>query len=1255
MSLQIRLPDRHQLISTRDGIALPEVTLVPGKDNLPWLCTIKVRIFGTPPQVAQLLEQSFTEYRYPEPRQLTGVATLPHATVRIEGLLPTNLDLKMQVLVEYHDTDPTTNRPLRPQKLLANDPSLKRAEKEATLYTEATCRVWTDTPELVVLDGGDPARLRILIANATTDARPVTLLSDATSLPHPELAQQLGDALRAIPQGVVVDHGRQTTRIVSTPTTQGGGLEVKRVSVNLIKAYELPIALKLSQPTRDSVLRVARDGIVHIPLVTEMPDGAHCYHVLRVEIKQTDFPGWLAIDFGTSNSTVTLCDQSTRPTIPTLPLEQEQRLRELMRRWLETSPSDALPGIPDQEWRAFLEDVGRNLQGRDGDHARKVFRESTGEALQEALKQFEISLGARPLNVQRAAYRKLQQIYHEALHVPPLQAFCMIPVELDATARQKEVPSEMEIKDLGPPLQVLMGYRAKQNRLQSIAQAPDEATLRAVQSAFYHSPKRYLGQKLIFPVKLGENQRTVTVSELVQSAWAHLKDLTEDFRQRNQQTLSRGPFRHVIITYPAAAPPPVRQEIRELVRALGFPQVQTDYDEAVSVAIFFLLREFGVSAEIGIEAFRARCRTIENRTYQNVLILDIGGGTTDVALLRLELREEVEGIWDPGEDRGAGGRYYVITPRLIGSDGELQLGGELISLRLFRLVKVMLADHLLGLVQADKLVCEKIKAVLQRLPDRFRVREGGPFRKDSLLEAIDNPDPEGHPDYREALEVAEWVLPTRWHDNPMNLQAFYALWELIDAPADPRPGGLKIAFSQRRDPDCEPPAPYLLTGERVLELLDKCGHEVTINEPRVLGLTITYDQFRQAVLPVIHFAVTMARELINTRLGNDRLDWLILSGKTCNMQLVHDELKRAFAHSDKFSWSPERITFEQEYAKLATSIGACYAEYLRRYVYSPRQAKDQLRAGKSQLYFNVKNLFSQLPCSFCLTNREEPLFTHGQQLHQIDADPLGKARTPEWLGVQLSLDVYRVNYSSAKRKFSGFYKTDLQLGHPLQWSPDELQRKLRVQVEIDNRLQIVLYFCQEGKPHYMPRVQGQPAVFRDVSPVLTDTRPTPPPPPRGSNRSAPVIQAVPLPEKLDWDIAVNVLEGQGAETAHIVFEQERPFGETFHIGEQVLKGMIGLLPRLPESGKFTLYARQNKGTWRRLCEIEPQRPDGSYDCEYRLTLDQSLVLGVHLGEVPYWRGTQPECLATPGCVFRDELRSDDRDMSQDRNPFCGRH
>ncbi|HEV3447110.1 MAG TPA: hypothetical protein VG099_20895, partial [Gemmataceae bacterium] len=91
------------------------------------------------------------------------------------------------------------------------------------------------------------------------------------------------------------------------------------------------------------------------------------------------------------------------------------------------------------------------------------------------------------------------------------------------------------------------------------------------------------------------------------------------------------------------------------------------------------------------------------------------------------------------------------------------------------------------------------------------------------------------------------------------------------------------------------------------------------------------------------------------------------SGKTCKLEALQREVRRVLSKANYFVWSPHRVTFAEDYAKLATSVGACWAEELRTMVFDEKGAKDPLRRGLNQLRFDVQNLFFNLPCSLVRT------------------------------------------------------------------------------------------------------------------------------------------------------------------------------------------------------------------------------------------------------------------------------------------------
>jgi hypothetical protein len=968
------------------------------------------------------------------------------------------------------------------------------------------------------------------------------------------------------------------------------------------------------------------------------------------------YPGWFAIDFGTSNSTVTLYDPKVIVTPDSLPSEQEVRLRERMAQWLNQRPVDDVPGISrsawEQEWQKFLTELSKDfVSAPHSVHhnlGEQLFRGVESLKLLEAIRQIEICLSKRLGWFRRAASQRLNQIYHEVFRVPPLEWQSLIPVELDKDRRLNEIPSELEVVNLEPSLsnddsakvKVVLGEQSRQHRLDTIGNGEE------IEGRFLHSPKRYFGQERSFKITLDDQEDTIEVNKLLQAAYAELISLTENYRQRYPGKCSEGKFYRAVVTYPTIASPFVRREIEKLVKQLDIEDVQMAYDEAISVAIFFLWREFGGDLNVGIESFKTRCRYNGDKWWQNVLVLDIGGGTTDLALIRLTL-EEIN-PFEPGEDRGDGGRYYKLTPKLLGSSGHLQLGGELITLRLFLLLKAAIADCLLTAVTEEHLPKDVLKVQPEELSDRFLYNSK--FLPGSLLGCVDKEIREGDA-YKDALNAAEKVLPTRWKYSSSRAQAFYTLWEQAE--------NAKMTLGQKRQQDSPEPI-FILDGQKISELLQQNDIELSTEVVDNLSVTLTVQQFERAVSPVIREAVGIGQGLIENALENklshslnsqsskEQVDWLILSGKTCNLELVERELYRVFSKSDYFVWNEDRVTFEPEYTKLATSAGACFAEKLRQLGFAPKESKELLRRGANQLYIDVKNLFYFLPCSFkreVIGGNLDPIFHAGQELYQLKADDaMAKYRT-SWQGMQLTNNIIRQDFENIKPQLWGSYNGDA-LRKKLEMSEEDFKSSIKVQFEINQKLDIDLLLCR-GNPHYLipvnipcldaAKVIGIPNVISDESQVVCD-------------------------------IAVNVAESANAlkTDAHtVVFESGKNYSKdlrVFRYDEGAIQpqmmGLITELPPFPTSGKHTFYfqfhnPKSNK--WELIGELPEPEVKSEYPCRYYVSLNQTGILKVHAFEVPYLTSKNPECLKKEGCVFRDNLQPQPNDVKAERDPFSGEH
>jgi hypothetical protein len=952
-----------------------------------------------------------------------------------------------------------------------------------------------------------------------------------------------------------------------------------------------------------------------------------------------EFPGWLAIDFGTSNSTVTLHDPGVRHPIKGLPQEQEQKLCEALQQWLEPLFYQHL-GVSEGDWQEFIQEVNNplNLSGM-GDLA-TILSEGNSAELQEALKQIELSLVFhRSASFQRVVSQHLNELYHTVFREPPLKWQSLIPsiLDIDFGEKGKEIPSELEITGHGSPLKVEMGHRARRDRLKAIADP--KSNLNEIGKKFHHSPKRYLGQEQEINVLLDGKSCPLKVEELIKAAWNRLIELTDDYRQHDKDKFAKGVFRTAVVTYPAVAPPSVRHQIKKTIQELNLTDVQTDYDEAISSAMFFLWRELGGDLKIGLEAFKTRCHYEQQNWSQNLLIIDIGGGTTDLALIKLTLKEK--NPFDPGEDRGLGGSYYVITPELLGSSGNLRLGGELITLHIFRLLKAALADALLTAVTEGSLQSQKLSDLVLQLSERFR-DSNGQFRTGMVLASVDQ-ERKDSPATQEALDAAEKVIPTRWAYASSRLQAFYKLWDKAEEA--------KLCLGKTPEPEL-----FQWIPQDLADLLKSSG--IDDYEPKDLGdlcnklnsepFSLSQSRFERAVSPVIRQAVNLANGLVENR--KKQVDWLILSGKTCGLEQVSREIRQVFSESNYFTWNSAKVTFVPEYAKLATSVGACYIEIMRRFVYAPEKAKDYLRRGFNQLYIEVKNLSNSLPCAFKQKTLEtgylESLFEANETLYKLDSESFGKSRT-KWLSTMLAIDILREDFEGQQILWGAFNGNN-KIAIPLGMNEFEYRRNIQVQFEINQQLDIQLLFCR-GLPHYL--IKNELSSI-DMNKALSD-----------SFGETSIISD----NKLEWDIIIDVdvshaAQAPGGETKLLaagssydeIFRYEVQSGQEMSQG----KGLISQtwIEKFPESKKHQVYAQRSGTDVKRLIgEFADPEIETDYICRYRVSLDNRGFLRLHLGEIPYWESLDKAVLKNEGCVYRTDLELQPPRLEKDRDPFSGIH
>jgi len=161
----------------------------------------------------------------------------------------------------------------------------------------------------------------------------------------------------------------------------------------------------------------------------------------------------------------------------------------------------------------------------------------------------------------------------------------------------------------------------------------------------------------------------------------------------------REPIERIHITFPAKLPPDRRDALLDRVGHIA-DAVEMKVDEAAAVAGFFLMTRLGADRVLGVESFRARARCPEGyrawekpdvwaragQWHENLLIVDVGGGTTDCALVKVVIAD----ITPASAGTDCPGRFYRLQPEVVASGGRLRLGGDLLTLRIFELLKAKL-------------------------------------------------------------------------------------------------------------------------------------------------------------------------------------------------------------------------------------------------------------------------------------------------------------------------------------------------------------------------------------------------------------------------------------------------------------------------------------------------------------------------------------------------------------------------------------
>ncbi|MBO1330889.1 virulence factor SrfB [Streptomyces sp. VRA16 Mangrove soil] len=966
--------------------------------------------------------------------------------------------------------------------------------------------------------------------------------------------------------------------------------------------------------------------------------------------------GHAAIDFGTSNSTVTLYDALIHTSRP-FSTSQVQRLRTGILQRVLGAP---FPQVVTGEWASVLALTAAELgepphpatPGAEAQPlATRIGSETGSTGLFRLCLLLEQRLPDCSYALRHELARRLYRCYDDAFSEPPLEPMRLFQVELGDGSH--EVPSRLEVLGVDP-LTVRLG---DPERLPP--PGGDTATLSGVIGqrplAAYRGLKLRLGDPR--PMEGLPGDTPPTSDDLIRTGLGYLVDRADRYIHAHAGgSIGSGTLDDIVLTYPTVATPDVRRTLFSLVAdGLGINRVSMHFDEAIAAVMFFVMRDFGGDLNVGVEAFRARSREQRLGTWvQNIAIIDIGGGTTDMALVTLTLKDTTPTAVLERPDADRLGRHYTLIPKVRGSSGHTRLGGDLLTLTVFHWLKASLADRLLARAP------EGHRTALQT--ERTTYLDGdGRYRAGRLPTDVHADDDTLR---AAARRLAEAVVPTQWKNGPASEREqrrwhFEQLWKLADQA--------KIHLGASAAPAGQPPSAMAFGEQELSGILGSLGRgdpSLGPDTERHIAFELDPATFRELIRPHLENVVDLADGMLRQRLRvssvDEPLDRVVLTGKTSAMPLVREILVDKLGRGWNLDWDPATIEVEHAYAKTATSIGAAWAEHVRQTAFAPEGAIPALEQGRSLVQVDVDNLFFALPCAFehGLTHGvgDLTLFSANEELHHLvhteGAAPVLAVRSTRPKRLTESVSVVRVREGNQGNITWGQFKCP-QIGRqlpgmppgamldPAVW-PDRVDILFEVTADLD-----VFGHLSYGRPHHIvPEHDGRPTV--DVWRTLHKA---------GHLKDGRHPDVLPLTVYVGRTIAGSAHAGDGTP----VFTAGALFDETFHDDTGSGPGRPGLLSAyLPEPA--------HSGEWEFSVAVEgEQGPDTitlgrlrrpatalGLRTRYRASLDAAGQLRVHAAELPFWPARDLiHVQEEPGRVLRERMTVQDKNRDELDDPFAG--
>lgn len=747
----------------------------------------------------------------------------------------------------------------------------------------------------------------------------------------------------------------------------------KKVEVKKIKNH---YTLRLVTDSKNNIINETLIFRIKIFLNTGSSAETHFEAILPVILRRQRFKGNVALDFGTTNSACVYWDPSQytqRITSRAITKKQSKNISTVIIKELlfplekSSNQTDLVEiiifaarnslkhrSIPPKLFQT-IEEIKEMVVILDAKMAneQELITEIFSEFLLSFFNQGNLRIGPSNINLRNQLNQLYFKIIDGIIDIDIQDDFAINTVDLEpgsmgaiSSAVKMDCLEENSQKYILP--YEIDGYRSiikmgqtieSEMILQDSEKSDDikgtiNTDIEIIHDTYVTGLKRYISDGLL--ANFIDAKGKVIVDRHDPVAFSAIRHIIETAEKK-----INGAVKDITVTYPANWPPHRRNTIRELLRACGIAKVDTGFDEATAGALYYIWRELLTDQFTAFDGFLSRSKVNENNKeatqiyFQNYLVFDMGGGTTDVALLEIQLEEQK---LLPQRETGLEGRYFVLKPSIIGLTGDENYGGDNVTLAVFRILKTKLALNVL-----------KSKAPIN-LDSHPSIKENF----DRLLDWMNDPEPEEA--YKSVKSLINEIVPTQFKSQPENRTSFFRLWKEAEY--------IKRDFSTEMEG-----ATYRESRRADGEILQS-----VINLSNSTDVIVFREEMEKLIQPSVEKIFQKIQQLsVQPNKVSPEIHKVILTGSSSKLRIIKEQVKKNLGrptveHSNStasiFKYDESKVVFSEKDAKLAVARGACLPAFLKTISTGEGDdAKHYLKRGKNFLAFDVDNLRTHLPFS----------------------------------------------------------------------------------------------------------------------------------------------------------------------------------------------------------------------------------------------------------------------------------------------------